>query len=161
MVIDALAAASGVAVARRQGGALVAIAPFDSTRVVLAKPQTYMNLSGRAVRQLLKWYELDPAALLVVFDDMDLPLGKVRVRERGGAGGHRGIESIIQHLGTQEIPRIRVGIGRPSGEPPEEYVLTDFSQQERTVIAEAIQKAVEAVRTVLSEGMAAAMTRMN
>lgn len=161
MVIDALAARAGVTVERRMRGALVAGAELAGVRVLLAKPQTYMNLSGRAVHELMSWYRLDTSQLLIIFDDMDLPLGKLRLRERGNAGGHRGMQSIIQHLGTSEIPRLRIGIGRPALEKPEEYVLMDFLPEEQSVIASAVERAVEAVETVLRDGMAVAMSRFN
>ena len=161
MVVDALAEAAGTRVQRKLHNALVADVAIADTRVLLAKPQTYMNLSGQAVSQLLSWYKLTPADVLVIYDDLDLPLGKLRVREQGSAGGHRGMQSVIDHLGSQGVPRIRVGIGRPVGEAPERYVLKDFLPDEWPIIADAIARATDAVRTTLSEGLVAAMTRFN
>ncbi len=130
-------------------------------RVVLARPQTFMNLSGQAVHGLQQWLRVTPADLLVIHDDLDLPLGRLRLRPGGSAGGHRGIRSIIDCLGTQEFARLRVGIGRPEGNDAVDYVLGDFNAAERQVMAETYARAAEAVECILAEGLEAAMNRFN
>lgn len=142
---------------------------YGGRRLVLAKPRTFMNRSGDAVRELLRRYRLEPAQVVVVYDDLDLSVGRVRVRARGGAGGLGGMKSIIAQIGTQEFPRVRVGIGRPvvAGEPsydPEviaKYVLCDPPPDERAQLDEAVNRAVAAVLCVLDEGVEAAMNRFN
>ncbi len=130
-------------------------------RVLLARPLTYMNDSGQAVRPLVRHYEVAAGDLLVVYDDMDLPLGKLRLRARGSSGGHRGLESVVSHLGTNEIPRLRLGIGRPPYGDPVDYVLADWRADEEPVMEAAYERAVEAIECYLSEGIVAAMNRFN
>ncbi|MCL5962032.1 MAG: aminoacyl-tRNA hydrolase [Chloroflexi bacterium] len=146
---------------RRLFKAQVSEGTVAGKRVVLAKPQTFMNLSGEAVRSLLGWYKLDPRHLLAIYDDMDLPLGTIRIRERGSAGGHKGVQSIIQWTKTQEFPRLRIGIARPGREGAADYVLSTFAPDEKPVIEDVISRCVEAVETILSEGIATAMNRYN
>ena len=131
-------------------------------RVILAKPQTFMNLSGEAVLELLRHHPVDLSQLLIVYDDIDLPLGKIRIRPSGSSGGQRGMESIIQALGTQQVPRLRIGISQDH--PPEdysEYVLSDFDKEERVVLDEVFGRAVLAIETTLSAGLEQAMTLYN
>jgi PTH1 family peptidyl-tRNA hydrolase len=162
-VVDALARAHGLAFSRRRGMvSLVAEGSIGDAQVVLAKPQTFMNLSGKAVGRLSQSYQIAPALLLVVFDDLDLPLGRLRLRPEGGAGGHKGMRSIIERLGTQAFPRLRVGIDRPPGKmDPAEYVLQPFSTQELAVARDAVETAVSAVECWLTAGIEAAMGRYN
>ncbi|MBI1885260.1 MAG: aminoacyl-tRNA hydrolase [Chloroflexi bacterium] len=137
--------------------------------VVLAKPRTYVNRSGHAVSALLKHSRLSSERLLVICDDLDLPLGRVRLRAEGGHGGHRGLQSLISNLGTREFPRLRLGIGRPmlDGESITDpdvvavYVLSEPSEQEREVLQEAVGTAVAAVEVTIGEGVEAAMNRFN
>jgi len=130
--------------------------------VLLVKPQTFMNLSGVSVREAAKFYKAQPAEIIVIHDDLDLPPGRMRIRERGGAGGHRGIESIIAQLGTAEFVRIKFGIGRPpAGWEPADYVLGRFSQEEQPLIKEMIITAADAVEMLLKEGTAPAMNQFN
>lgn len=161
MVLDRLAQRARTTIARRQCSALVATTEVGGERVCLAKPQTYMNLSGEAVACLLRFYKASPRDLLVVYDDRDLPLGKIRLRERGGAGSHRGMESIIAALGTDDFPRLRVGIGRPPGVDAVAHVLGSFSAEERPIAEDALSRAVEAIEVALREGLPAAMNRFN
>lgn len=161
MVVDRLAERAGVAVTKKQCSALTAIATIAGEKVCLAKPQTYMNLSGDAVGCLLRYYKLTPLDLLVVYDERDLPLGKIRLREKGSAGGHRGMESIIGVMGSSDFPRLRIGIGRPREMGAVEHVLGAFSSEERAVAVEAICRATEAVEMALREGLDAAMNRYN
>ena len=132
--------------------------------VVLAKPQTYMNLSGEAVAVLKKKYSVETADVLVVHDDLDLPLGRIRLRERGASAGHKGIESIIACLGTRDFPRIRVGIGRPGEEAGHDivgYVLGDFSREDLIIVRQVIGAAGEAIECFIAEGTVAAMNKFN
>jgi PTH1 family peptidyl-tRNA hydrolase len=138
------------------------------TEVILARPQTYVNLSGEAVRLLVHRLNICPEDILVIHDDLDLPVGKLRIRQRGGSGGHKGVESIIQCLASDEFPRIRIGIGHPSEtegmlsqEEVVAYVLGSFSPGEKRIITEAIDRAAEAAYCILSEGIVAAMARYN
>lgn len=131
-------------------------------RVLLAKPQTFMNLAGQSVAALVRFYKVAPADLLVIFDDLDLPLGKLRLRAAGGSGGHNGMKSIIQELGTDQFPRLRIGIGRPPGQmDPADYVLQDFSPAEEEVMAQVREQAVAACEHWLAYGIVAAMNAFN
>ncbi|MBI2954162.1 MAG: aminoacyl-tRNA hydrolase [Chloroflexi bacterium] len=159
--VDLLASRHGLTSSQRRFKALVAEGQIAGQRVLLAKPQTFMNLSGEAVKSILGWYKLSPEDLLVIYDDMDLPLGRIRVRERGSAGGHRGVQSIIDHLKTAEFPRLRIGIARPDDREAKEHVLADFTSAERPLIAETLGKAADAVEMILAKGIVAAMNVYN
>jgi PTH1 family peptidyl-tRNA hydrolase len=159
--VDALARAHGLSFARRQFRALVAGGPICGRPALLAKPLTFMNLSGNAVGALMRFYKLAPADLIVVYDDLDLPLGRVRLRAAGGSGGHKGMQSIIERLGTEEFARLRVGIGRPAFGDPVEYVLQNFGPDEEIEIGRALERAVKALEAWLSDGIEAAMNRFN
>lgn len=138
-------------------------------RLVLAKPRTYMNESGHAIRELLNRYRLQPRQMLLIYDDLDLPVARVRVRERGGAGGQKGMKSILDAAGTQEFPRIRIGIGRPlyNGEPswdPEvvsRWVLGNPPPEQKKLLEAAAERAVDAALCCLDDGLAEAMNRFN
>ena len=156
-----LAAAHGLTFRRRKQ-ARVASGTILGYRVLLAMPQTFMNESGRAVAPLVRFHNLPLDRLLVVYDDLDLPLGTLRLRPKGGSGGHRGMRSIIQHLGSQEFPRLRIGIGRPpEGVDPADYVLRNFSSEEERVIEDVLERAVAAVEMWLTEGIEKAMAWYN
>ena len=160
-VVERVAAKLGVRLAG-DGWARTARARFGRAAVVLAVPETYMNVSGQAVSDLARRRRVGPENLLVVYDDLDLPLGRLRLRPSNGAGGHNGVRSIIEHLGTKAFPRLRVGIGRPpAGVPPETYVLERFAPDERTAIDEAVERAANAALAVVSDGLEAAMNRVN
>jgi PTH1 family peptidyl-tRNA hydrolase len=131
-------------------------------KAVLAKPQTFMNLSGRAVGRLGRYYEIPPDCILVVYDELDLPFGRLRLRPQGGAGGHKGMRSIIETLGTQSFPRLRVGIDRPLGRlDPAEYVLQPFDADQVGQLAQVVERAVAAIECWLEKGIEAAMDRFN
>ncbi len=131
-------------------------------RVLLAKPITFMNESGAAVGPLAKFYKVAPADILVVFDDLDLPVGSIRLRPEGGSSGQKGVKSIMEHLSTDQFPRLRVGIGRPPGQmDPVDYVLRPFAAGEREEMGFVRIKAADAIETWLAEGIAAAMNRYN
>lgn len=141
--------------------ACITTGDIAAERVVLARPLTFMNLSGQAVRPLLHWYHLDLAELLVIHDDLDLPLGRIRLRNKGGSGGHKGMRSIIQSLNSEDFPRLRIGIGRPERADPQGYVLQDFTSQQLTTMAEAYDRAATAVECFVSSGIVAAMGEFN
>jgi len=138
------------------GFGMIAEAP-----ILLAKPMTYMNRSGEAARALLQRYSLEPVRLLVIVDDVALPPGRIRIRPSGSNGGHNGLASIIQCVGTQTFPRVRVGIGSPPPGQMVEYVLSRFLPQEQPMMEEALQRAADAVEAVIAEGVQAAMNRFN
>ena len=130
--------------------------------VALAKPQTYMNLSGESVRELLRAYGVPTKSLLVVYDDVDLPVGTVRLRERGGPGTHNGMRSIVDEIDSTEFPRLRIGVGMPTdGQSLADYVLGLPSAEERAVLDEALDRSVEAIETVTRRGIGAAMNAFN
>jgi PTH1 family peptidyl-tRNA hydrolase len=162
-VVDALAHAHGLAFSRDKGArARVAGGHISGRPVILAKPQTFMNASGQAVSRLSRSQGIPPEAILVVYDDLDLPLGRLRLRPEGGSGGHQGMRSIIDALGTQAFPRLRVGIDRPPGKmDPADYVLHPFGSEQKPLIGEAVERAVAAVELWLSAGIVAAMDEFN
>jgi PTH1 family peptidyl-tRNA hydrolase len=160
--VERLGIALSLTFDKDQKQARVALGDFDGRRVVLAKPQTFMNESGRAIVPLTRFYKVQLECLLVVYDDLDLPLGTVRLRPEGGSGGHKGIRSIIEHLGTRDFPRLRIGIGRPPGRmDPAAYVLQDFSADEESLLEETLERAVAAIETWLRQGIEVAMDRYN
>ena len=134
----------------------------EGVKVILAQPQTYMNLSGESVRELIDFYKVAPEDVIVIYDDISLEVGQLRLRTKGSAGGHNGIKSIISHLGTQEFPRIKVGVGdKPRGWDLADYVLSRFNNEEQPIIREALKNTSEAVKTVLKDGMETAMNIYN
>jgi PTH1 family peptidyl-tRNA hydrolase len=134
----------------------------EGMEVVLAKPRTFMNLSGRSAKLLMQRFKAKPADLVVIHDDLDLALGRIRLRTNGGSGGHKGIESIVAALGSRDFLRVRIGIGRPVAEAdPVDYVLGDFSPTELPVVEETVVHVGEALSCLLKEGLAAAMNRYN
>lgn len=158
-----LADRHGLKFSEKQHKARIAAGTIRGQRVALAKPFTYMNESGQAVAALVRWYKLDPATqLLVVYDDLDLPFETIRLRADGSAGGQNGVKSIIQQLGTQQIPRLRVGIGRPpAGRDPRDYVLNNWSREEADKLPALYSRVADAIETFLADGLTLAMTRFN
>jgi PTH1 family peptidyl-tRNA hydrolase len=147
---------------KRRKRALVALGAVRGQRVILVKPQTFMNESGRSVVPLARFYKVRPGRLLVVYDDLDLPPGTVRMRPEGGSGGHKGMHSIIEHWGGQDFPRLRIGIGRPPGRmDPAAYVLQDFSAEEEPLLEETLERAAAAIEAWLREGVEVAMSQYN
>ena len=160
--VDCVAKSHGITFSRRHRSVLVGEGVVEGRRVALAKPRTFVNRSGRAITYLLARYAVSPQNLLVICDDLDLPLGKIRLRPEGSAGGHNGIKSIIEAVGTQEFPRLRVGIGHPpSGSDQIDYVLGTMSEDEREMADEAVERVVQAVASVLTDGVTVAMNRFN
>ncbi|MCP4539075.1 MAG: aminoacyl-tRNA hydrolase [Chloroflexi bacterium] len=160
--VERLAALHGLTFDKRQKRALVALGTVHERRIILAKPRTFMNESGRAIVPLARFYKVPPERLLVVYDDLDLPQGTVRLRPEGGSGGHKGMRSIAEHLGGQGFPRLRIGIGRPPGRmDPATYVLQDFSAEETPLLEETLEHAIATVEAWLCEGVEIAMSRYN
>ena len=156
LTIDRIADDRSVDVRNRQCRALTGRTHIGDEQVLLAKPETFMNLSGLSVRELLAEYQLRPEAdLIVIYDELDLPLGTIRIRQRGSSAGHNGMESIIGTLGTEEFLRIRLGIA------PEKKILKPFTKRQLKVVDEVLDTAAEAVKVILTEGPAAAMNRFN
>jgi PTH1 family peptidyl-tRNA hydrolase len=160
-VVDELARRRGLALDRLECNAKLG----EASDLLLAQPQTYMNRSGFAARCLLETRQLDPAAILIVYDEINLPLGKLRLRRSGSPAGHRGIESIIENLRTDEVPRLRLGVapegGAPSGEGWADFVLGPFAQDEEEAVAAMILRAADACETWLRDGLDAAMRQFN
>ncbi|MDI6800139.1 MAG: aminoacyl-tRNA hydrolase [Actinomycetota bacterium] len=161
-VVDALSGKLGIKLSLSAANAVFGQGNLDSAVVYLAKPMTFMNLSGKSATGLLKKFELNPADLLVIHDDLDLPAGEVRVKFGGGAGGHNGLNSTIESLDSQDFGRVRIGIGRPPGrKEPADYVLEDFAKGDLVAIEMAVNEAAEAALVVVKEGYEAAMNRFN
>lgn len=162
MIIDKLAQEMGTTVSKKQSNALVEQGKIGNNKVLLVKPQTYMNLSGQAVQQLLNFYKEGISDLIVIYDDLDLELGKLRFRDKGSAGGHNGIKSMIQCLNSQDFPRLKVGIGRPpSFMQTADYVLGTFSKEEGPIIDDSMQKACEGIKVWMKEGINITMNKFN
>jgi PTH1 family peptidyl-tRNA hydrolase len=162
LFVDRLAEKLGVTFSRLESKALVTKAEHAGNRIVLAKPQTYMNLSGKSVSSLVRFYKISQPNLLVAYDDVDLPLGAIRLRPGGGSAGQKGMRSTIESLGTQEFARLRLGIGRPPGRmDAAAYVLQDFSTGEMQTFSETLDRAVQAALVYVTEGLEAAMNQYN
>jgi len=162
MAINRLAERSGLQLNRIEQNAIITRGALTEHKVLLVKPQTFMNESGRAVGALSRYYHIPPERILAICDDLDLPYGKIRLRPGGGSAGHKGIRSITQHLGTQNFPRLRVGIGRPPGQmDPADYVLRRFARDEEELMDLLLVTITECIETFLQEGIEKAMTRFN
>jgi PTH1 family peptidyl-tRNA hydrolase len=160
--VDRLAKVHGLEFDELKNKARLARGRIAGRRAILAKPQTYVNLSGEAVGPVSRFFKVPPQDTLVIYDDLDLPQGTVRLRPGGSSGGHNGLKSIIEHLGTDGFPRLRVGIGRPPGRmEPAAYVLQDFAADELEVMEEVYQRVLAAVEVYITEGIAEAMNRFN
>jgi PTH1 family peptidyl-tRNA hydrolase len=161
-VVDALAERHRMRFSRREFKSQVAEGKIGRDDVLLMKPQTYMNLSGEAVQRARRSLGLEPEEFLVVYDDLDLAIGRVRVRPSGSAGGHHGVESIIEALGSNAFPRIRIGIGRPGSKNANvDYLLDSMTKEEAGALVESVDRASQAVEIVVQEGITAAMSRFN
>lgn len=162
MVVDALADDARIPIRRVEIRALIGKGTLEKEPAILAKPQTFMNNSGQAVAPLMRFYKIPTEKLLVVHDDLDLPFGTLRLRPRGGAGGQRGMGSIMAKLDTQDFARLRVGIGRPPGRmAPRDYVLHDFDPGEEEILPEVLRNALDAIRRFVSAGIEQAMNDFN
>lgn len=161
-IADRLAETLGVRFSRQQNQAFVASAARGGDKVVLAKPQTFMNLSGRSVAGLLRFYKVPVAHLLVCCDDIDLPFGTIRLRASGGSAGQRGMQSILDALATRDVPRLRFGVGRPPGRmDAADFVLRTFDSSEEEAVPLYVDKAAQAALTFLERGINEAMNRFN
>mgnify|MGYP001189067761 FL=1 len=162
MTIDRLSEAFAIKIGKVQAKALVGSGQWEGRKIILVKPQTYMNLSGDAIGSLLRYYKVPLAQLLVAHDDLDLPVGVIRLRPGGGSAGQKGVASTINKVGTQNFPRLRIGIGRPPGQmSAADYVLQDFSKADQEIINPTIDRAVEAVKVFIRDGLEAAMNQFN
>ena len=161
-IADAAALALGVRFSRQQSRAFVAAGVHAGRKVILAKPQTFMNLSGASVSELLRFYKIPLERLLVACDDIDLPFGALRIRASGGSAGQRGMQSILDSLGTKDVPRLRFGIGRPPGRmDAADYVLHDFDPQEEEALPLLVETAARAALTFVELSLTDAMNRYN
>ena len=162
-VIDALAKEANIDVLEKKNKALVGKGIIDAQKCILAKPQTFMNLSGMSVSELVQYYKIDEKSeLIVISDDISLDVGQIRVRKKGGAGGHNGLKNIIAQLGHEEFMRIKMGVGeKPKGYDLADYVLGHFKDEERKIMDDAAKRAVEAIRMIMGDGPDAAMNQFN
>ena len=168
MCLNYFAKTQGIRLDKKQGKARTGAGEVAGDKVILARPQTYMNLSGESVGRLVKKFDINLNDLVVIHDDLDLPLGKIRIRHGGGSGGHKGIDSIISLLDSQDFSRLRIGIGRPTSGPAQiseadiiSYVLSDFTPEEKQIIAQVIPRVSEAILCLLTEGLSSAMNKHN
>ena len=163
VAVDQLAQWLSITVDRSMHQALVGQAVYAGEKIVLAKPQTFMNLSGYAVTKLLNWFKIPPAHLVVIYDDLDLPPGRLRIRNQGSAGGHRGMDSVIGQLGRQDFTRVRIGIGRPPVPGPEvvDWVLSRPSPDEEAEIDKVLNMLPEVCGELIKAGTASAMNKYN
>ena len=161
--LDKLAEKYHISIDNQKHKAVCGSGYIEGQKVILVKPQTYMNLSGERLREIIDFYKLDPAEeLIVIYDDISLDPGQLRIRVKGSAGGHNGIKSIIAHLGTQEFPRVKVGVGeKPSRMDLADYVLGHFSKEEQATMADAVKEAADAVCEIVNVGIAQAMNDHN
>ena len=162
-VIDAIADKYNIAVTERKHRAFCGKGLVAGQKVILVKPQTYMNLSGESVRSVLDFYKVDEESeLIVIYDDVSLGVGQLRIRKKGSAGGHNGIKNIILHTGGQKFPRVRVGVGeKPADYDLADYVLGHFSKEDQKLMDEAFKEAADAAVTIMTEGIDSAMNKFN
>lgn len=162
MLIDRLAVRLNARGMKVQSKAIIMNASYEERKLILAKPQTYMNLSGQSVQGLIHFYKIPLTNVMILSDDLDLPFGTIRIRASGGPGGQRGLSSILERLGTKEVPRLRLGIGRPPGRmDPSNYVLQNFSKSDMQAISEILDRAADAVLAFVSHGLNKAMNEFN
>jgi len=162
MTLDAISRKHNVSFTKHRGKCLVATFHLNSTSIILLKPQTFMNLSGRSVQELVRYYDIQLGKTLVIFDDLDLPIGGIRIRKSGGSSGHKGMQSVIEFLGSETIPRLRLGIGRPPAiMEPKDYVLRTFSEHQQQHINSQLPKVIAAVETFVIDGINTAMSNYN
>lgn len=162
MVIDKIAEKYNIEIKKEKSKALIGMGEINGEKVMLVKPQTFMNLSGEAVRGIMDFYKESEDNLLIAFDDIDLELGNIRIKERGSAGTHNGMKSVVQNVGTTNFKRVKVGIGKPKGSMDlVNYVLGRFSDDELKILTESIEKAVEAIEIIVSGNVSKAMNLYN
>ncbi len=162
MLIDRLSVRLNARLSRVQAKALVGDVNYEGNKIILAKPQTYMNLSGQSIQGLAHFYKIPLENMIVAHDDLDLPFGTIRIRPGGGPGGQKGVASTIERLGTKDFRRLRIGIGRPPGRmDPAAYVLQNFAVADQTLLSEILDHAANAALTFILEGLDAAMNKFN
>ena len=163
LVLEKLAAKENISILEKKHKAIIGKGVVAGVKCILAKPQTYMNLSGESVRQMLDYYKADETSeLIVISDDISLEPGQIRIRKKGSAGGHNGLKNIIAHLGHDSFIRVKMGVGeKPRGWDLADYVLGRFSPKDREAVEEAADRAADAIRTIISEGADAAMNQFN
>ncbi|MEA4989091.1 MAG: aminoacyl-tRNA hydrolase [Anaerovorax sp.] len=161
ITIEQLAEKHGISVTKIKHKALVGEGRISDQKVLLVKPQTFMNLSGNSVREILEYYKEDVANLVVIYDDIDIPAGAVRIRKKGSAGTHNGMRSILYDIKSDQFPRIRIGIGGERKMPLDRYVLGGFTKEEKPLMEEAVMTAVQAVECMLQKGIEKAMNEYN
>ena len=162
MLIDRIAVRLDARGMKVQSKAIVTTAMYEDRKLILAKPQTYMNLSGQSVQGLIHFYKLPLANVLIAYDDLDIPFGTIRIRPGGGPGGQRGMASTIEHIGTNDFPRLRIGIGRPPGKmDPAAYILQDFTRAEMKILSEILDRAADAALEFVVNGLDKAMNKYN
>ena len=161
LVVDEFAAAHGIDVRRIKHKALIGEGRIAGEKILLVKPQTYMNLSGESLREVMAYYDVPMENLIVVYDDMDLETGTLRIRKKGSSGSHNGMKSVIYQLQSDEFPRIRIGIGSTSGDEWKDYVTGQVTEKEAGVLAETIRNAAAALECILTDGIDIAMNRFN
>lgn len=162
MAVDLIAQKYGIKVNRLRHRALIGEGMINGAKVFLAKPQTFMNLSGESVRDIVEYYRVPMENLIVIYDDADLPAGVLRIRPKGSSGTHNGMKSVIYHLQSDSFPRIRIGIGQPpEGWDLADYVLSEFGRNEAKEVAECIMRAAEAAAVIVTDGIEKAMSRYN
>jgi peptidyl-tRNA hydrolase, PTH1 family len=161
LVVDHIAQKYGIDLDKHDFSCIYGKGRVSGKDILLAKPQTFMNLSGRAVFSLVSFFKLNPEQVLVIYDDLDLPPGTIRIKLSGSSGGHRGLDSILGILGTKHIPRLRIGIGKPDGEPVVDYVLTPFMEDEKPLFKRVIETSAEASISFITESPEYAMNHFN
>ncbi|MCF0144361.1 MAG: aminoacyl-tRNA hydrolase [Firmicutes bacterium] len=161
LVLDEFADRHGIKVTKIKHKALIGEGRIAGEKVLLVKPQTYMNLSGESLREIVSYYDVPVENLLVIYDDMDIPTGAIRIRKKGSSGSHNGMKSVIYQLQSDGFPRMRIGIGKTSGEDWKDFVTGKVSKKEADVLTETIKKAAEAVDCILEDGIDIAMNRFN
>jgi PTH1 family peptidyl-tRNA hydrolase len=162
MLVDRLTVRLNARLSRMQAKALVGSVNHEGFKIILAKPQTYMNLSGQSIQGLARFYKLPLENVIVAHDDLDLPFGTIRIRPGGGPGGQKGVASTIERLGTKDFRRLRIGIGRPPGRmDPAAYVLQNFAPADLSLLSEILDHAVDAVLTLVTDGLNTAMNKFN
>ncbi|MCK6571186.1 aminoacyl-tRNA hydrolase [Myxococcota bacterium] len=161
MVLEHLAGAAGIAITRSKFKGLYGTGDFDGQSLVLLEPQTFMNLSGQAVSQARSFFDVEPARILVIHDELDLPFGTLRLKMGGGHAGHNGLRSIMAELGTGDFARLRVGIGRPLKGEVVDFVLQDFAADQKPWLGDLLERGTAALRLALQQGVAKAMNTVN
>ncbi len=161
MTVDELARRHGATDVKERMGAWTARATIAGRSALLVKPQTFMNLSGEAVGRLWHWHKMELHDILVLSDDIDLPFGRLRLRERGSAGGHNGLKSIFAHVGSQDVARLKIGVGRAADRDARDFVLSAFDAEERAALPDLIARSADAVEAVLRQGLVPAMNIVN